>query len=135
MGCGCKKKQKDFIENQPVIENEPITESPSIKPSLLQMAKTAGGAVAQVLSGKTVKLTDEQVAARLKVCANCDKISRFHKFLPKSAPVSLADRCAECGCFLREKAKRAPAEGVPADYWDCPLKKWAKIELNQGVTQ
>ncbi|WP_239323657.1 hypothetical protein [Snodgrassella gandavensis] len=50
------------------------------------------------------------------ICTTCAEINRWVAGTPPGAPVHILDRCSQCGCFIKPKAK----------IWGlhCPLDKW-----------
>lgn len=80
--------------------------------------KNAINAGVEVLTGEAVAVDEKIYTARLKVCSNCDSLARYHKHLPKGADVSKLDRCSECGCFVKAKARFA------GENFKCPKSFW-----------
>lgn len=78
-----------------------------MKRSKLQQALDSAKAVAKNLaSNQDLTVSSDMFIERFTACQGCDK---FDKRL---------ERCNECGCFMRVKAKLA---GMT-----CPLDKWPK---------
>lgn len=78
-----------------------------IKATKRQMAGSviaeARNTIARKAAGLPTKVSKEVFKARIAVCFSCESYRRD-------------GRCAECGCFMRVKAKRIDAE--------CDKQKW-----------
>ena len=83
------------------------------KPLLKNVIKAA----AAVVTGEAVKVDELTYKARLVICANCDKLSRFQD-LQQGADLSKLDICSECGCVVKAKAFFKGKD------FECPLGKW-----------
>ena len=82
-------------------------EVPSL-PSMLEMAKNAGGSLWRntkaAVRGEKLKLTKEEAERRLDICRSCP-------FFRKDD-----ERCSKCGCYLSSKTY------LKAEH--CPVGKW-----------
>lgn len=82
-----------------------------------QKIKSFGGAMVELITGKTQAAEDDIIKHNLGVCSNCDDLKRFNE-LPKGADLGLFDHCGICGCYIKQKVKRLGKN------WTCPAGKW-----------
>lgn len=82
-----------------------------------QKIKSFGGAMVELITGKTQAAEDDIIKHNLGVCSNCDDLKRFNE-LPKGADLGLFDTCGICGCPIKQKVKRLGKN------WNCPAGKW-----------
>ena len=103
--CGCNKQKQLNYQNPR-------------KNNFIQQVKTATAAAVEVITGEAVLVDDDVYNRRLRTCGNCDYLERYHRHLPKGADLSKLDRCGECGCFVKAKAKFA------GENFKCPKNFW-----------
>lgn len=65
----------------------------------------------QVIAGCPAT-SDEEIKNRSEVCSICPSLNKEEY------------RCNECGCYLKFK--------IPLLTSECPLKKWANLEKEEG---
>ena len=82
-----------------------------------QKIKSFGGAMVELLTGKTQAPDFDIIKHNLSVCSNCDDLKRFNE-LPKGADLGLFDTCGICGCPVKQKVKRLGKN------WTCPAGEW-----------
>lgn len=83
-------------------------------PSTLRQAGNLAKALIKHKLDGSVKLNSDQINARLSICNQCEW------FRPED------DRCASCGCFVKEKATWRSE--------DCPVGNWKTFNWAYGVT-
>ena len=93
-----------------------------------QKIKSFGGAMVELITGKTQAAEDDIIKHNLGVCSNCDDLKRFNE-LPKGADLGLFDACGICGCYIKQKVKRLGKN------WTCPAGKWLTENTQSENTQ
>lgn len=108
----CEKKKiysTQFKEVQDTPKTQPYTTT--------QKIKSFGGAMVELITGKTQAAENDIIKHNLSVCSMCDNLKRFNE-LPKGADLGLFDSCGICGCYIKQKVKRLGKN------WTCPAGKW-----------
>ena len=78
---------------------------------------SAANVVMAGLTGRQVLASDDVLAARLAQCAVCEHIVRYQPGSLAGDDVTLADKCSQCGCYVKVKAS--------FETESCPLGKWS----------
>lgn len=92
---------------QPKCDDEP-KELPPIKDQIIGFINTAWDIVYGFFTGKGLRVTRKVYHERLNICNGCEYF------------IQDTQRCAECGCFMKTKAKFKQAY--------CPVNNWGIVE-------
>ena len=68
------------------------------------------------LTGNDVTVGDDVKGTRLLACTHCDQLKRKQPGAVAGDDVAGADKCLQCGCYVKTKAEFATEV--------CPLGKW-----------
>lgn len=113
----CEPCQKKKIYSTQFKET-PMQNTQTTQPyTTTQKIKSFGGAMVELITGKTQAAEDDIIKHNLGVCSMCDDLKRFNE-LPKGADLGLFDTCGICGCYIKQKVKRLGKN------WTCPAGKW-----------
>lgn len=111
LGTDYEWRPADLCSHCPFI-NRPNRQKRNLAlPSPIQQAKNLSSALAQHVKAGLSTTPEEEQTLRLQICEGCER--RTDDW-----------RCAECGCYLREKVKWAEQE--------CPLGNWVGGEPHSG---
>lgn len=95
------------------------------KPSLVEQAKTFGGAMVRHALNGFKRASDGIIAKRLAICKKCPE------YVPRTSPPfrtlkGLADlaNCRQCGCYVHGYDIQPNKLALPKE--ECPLKKWLR---------
>lgn len=96
------KQYMDEIRREQLNRLNSTPQMPSIGQMGKNLLQTAVDTAKNVMQGESVSITEEQAAARLAICNQCE----FYK----------ETRCTKCGCYMAVKTHLRAA--------NCPINKW-----------
>ena len=76
------------------------------------------------LTGQQTLVNDDVLDARLAQCAVCEHVVRYQPGAVAGDDVTMADKCSQCGCYVKVKAK--------FETESCPLGRWSVQDGEAG---